>query len=154
MFLFTLRKCAQAGKHVVNLIARRRSGAKSICFTPTNRRGRSTGGFWIPICQTDTLSFVVRSAAAVHQEPAIRPITGKISVKKRGTHIGQGGGGGAAVCWPPDGSGSRVAALVVFDELCSTKAKHLELPCGLSIWPSPYLPEPDAPKQLRAKKHE
>lgn len=35
-----------------------------------------------------------------------------------------------------------------------TKAKHLELPCGLSIWPTPYLPEPDAPKQLWAKQHE
>ncbi|CAB1420850.1 unnamed protein product [Pleuronectes platessa] len=31
-----------------------------------------------------------------------------------------------------------------------TTAKHLEPPCGLSIWPTPYLPEPDAPKQLDA----
>lgn len=69
----------------------------------------------------------------------------RISAKKSHPKTLGWGGRGAAVCCLPDGVDSRVAALVVFDELCSTKAKHLEQPCGLSIWPSPYLPEPDAP---------
>lgn len=86
-------------------------------------------------------------------EGSIRRLLGEYLLKKSHPIIQQGGRG-AVVCCLPDGIDSRVTALVVFDELCNTKAKHLELPCGLSIWPTPYLPEPDAPKQLWAKQHE
>lgn len=72
-------------------------------------------------------------------------MTWKMSAKKSHPIIQQGGGGGAVVCRLPDGVDSRVTALVVSDELCNTKEKHLELPCGLSIWPTPTSPSQMCP---------
>lgn len=54
----------------------------------------------------------------------------------------------------PDGWGSGWHGLLFLMSCAYTKAEHLELPCGPSIWPASHLPEPDAPKQLRAKQHE
>lgn len=87
--------------------------------------------------------------SSVRQEPPMGLIAAelwRISAKKRTVQtLRLGEGEELLACCLPDGVDSRVAALVVFDELCSTKAKHLEQPCGPSIWPGPYLPEPDAP---------
>lgn len=124
-----------------------------------HRRGHSISRRWVS-SESQTSRRTDRTCSVLWSDKQYSPgagdrrllplhegITWKISVKKSRPNIRQGGRG-AAVCCLPDGVDSRVAALVVFDELCNTKAKHLELPCGLSIWPSPYLPEPDAPKQL------
>lgn len=137
----------------------------SRCFTKTGRTRRRRrpplGVSRIPTCQTDRppLFSVTVRRATFNRSRAVgvscrcngwqqhKEITWKLSDKKSHPII-QRGGRGAVVCCLPDGIDSRVTALVVFDELCDTKAKHLEPPCGLSIWPSPYLPEPDAPKQL------
>lgn len=56
---------------------------------------------------------------------------------------------------PPQMSGPLGWCCLLFLMSCaSTKAQHLELPCGPSIWPAPCLPVPDAPKQLWAKQDE
>lgn len=54
----------------------------------------------------------------------------------------------------PDGWGLGWHGLLFLMSCAYTKAEHLELPCGPSIWPASHLPEPDAPKQLWAKQHE